>query len=482
MCRKLICLVCFSLVLGLVGNVSAATVRWTAGGPDDLWSKVLNWDASAGPTNADKVVVQMVPGPIVENPDAVAHRLVIGDQDLGGPLTVDGGTLTIVNWLILGWQPDGEGTIDMNSGTITVGGNLWIGRDGTGTLNMNGGTITVGGTFAIAHNFSTAVGHVNLKSGTITCPVFAMSAAGGVGTMDIRAGTLIIDGDALSAVRGYIDNGWISAYGGNGTVQLDYDVTNEGKTTVKATNLFNPNPADGSSVSAGVNQLQWTLPDPNLSGGIVTCDVYFGTNSDVEANPKVVIRQAVESVSVTLASLTTYYWALDLYDSSVSDVDPAMLSPIFTFNTWNQAPVVDAGEDVATWLTDGTVDIELTGTVSDDGTPEFYTVLWTVQSDPNAGDAVFTPAGADQEAVTVTLTALGQYVLTLEANDGELTGVDTITINVFNDSCETAKSLPNYEPFPGDLNGDCIVNDLDLAILQEDWLKCNALDCPDQGL
>jgi hypothetical protein len=46
---------------------------------------------------------------------------------------------------------------------------------------------------------------------------------------------------------------------------------------------------------------------------------------------------------------------------------------------------------------------------------------------------------------------------------------------VYNDSCEAAQSLPDYEPFPGDLNGDCIVDDLDLAILQEDWLKDNSL-------
>ena len=210
--------------------------------------------------------------------------------------------------------------------------------------------------------------------------------------------------------------------------------------------------------------------------------MYFGTNPVVENNPVLVDRLAAQSVTIpSLASLTTYYWALDIYDSSFSDAEPIHLSPIFTFNTRNQAPVVNvnAGQVVTTWLTDGTVDVELTGTVSDvDGMPEPYTVLWTVQSEPNEGTAVFAPVSADQEAVSVTLTALGQYVLTLEVYDGELTGVDTVTINVFEDSCEAAKSLPDYEPFPGDLNGDCIVDDLDLAILEEDWLKDNSLTEP----
>ena len=78
-----------------------------------------------------------------------------------------------------------------------------------------------------------------------------------------------------------------------------------------------------------------------------------------------------------------------------------------------------------------------------------------------------------------TFKAAGQYDLKLEANDGEYTGSDTVTVNVFANSCEAAKSLPSYQPLPGDLNGDCVVNDADLAILQGNWLKCNALDCND---
>ena len=58
------------------------------------------------------------------------------------------------------------------------------------------------------------------------------------------------------------------------------------------------------------------------------------------------------------------------------------------------------------------------------------------------------------------------------------TGSATVTINVYNDGCEAAQSLPDYIPFPGDLNGDCKVDDLDLAILEEDWLKDNSLTEP----
>jgi len=79
------------------------------------------------------------------------------------------------------------------------------------------------------------------------------------------------------------------------------------------------------------------------------------------------------------------------------------------------------------------------------------------------------------EDTNVILSLLGEHVLQLDAFDGEYTGSDTVAINVYSDGCEAAKSLPDYEPSPGDLNGDCIVDDLDLAILQEDWLKDTSL-------
>jgi hypothetical protein len=105
------------------------------------------------------------------------------------------------------------------------------------------------------------------------------------------------------------------------------------------------------------------------------------------------------------------------------------------------------------------------------------TTLWTVVSEPNEGTAVI--ADAAQLDTTVTLTETGTYVLQIEASDGEYSGSNTMTINVFADSCLAAQSLPEFEFIPGDINHDCIVNDLDMEIVQEHWLECNALDCPD---
>jgi hypothetical protein len=300
---------------------------------------------------------------------------------------------------------------------------------------------------------------------------------GSVGTMDIRAaGTLIIDGNNITAVQGYIDSGWITAYDGKGTLQLDYDVTNKGKTTLSARHFLNPNPTDGSLLSSGEVELSWTLPDPCVPGQAVSVDVYF--TDDLQAlkqftNPeamRIVSNQSVSSVVVQTEPKTQYYWAIDSYIGS--DNDP-VYGPIFSFVVDNMPPKVDAGADVVTWLEDGVRTKSLGATVTDD---EAYTVEWTVVSEPNEGAVVIEAATAKD--TNVTLTAPGEYVLKLDASDGEYTGSDTVTINVYNDGCEAAQSLPDYVPFPGDLNGDCKVDDLDLAILQEDWLKDNSLTEP----
>jgi len=103
-------------------------------------------------------------------------------------------------------------------------------------------------------------------------------------------------------------------------------------------------------------------------------------------------------------------------------------------------------------------------------------VQWTVVSepdDPNNPDAVIADPGA--EDTSITLSAVGEYVLQLDASDGAKTGSDTVTINVYNDGCEAAQSLPDYVPLVGDLNGDCKVDEADMALLEENWLKDNSL-------
>jgi hypothetical protein len=502
MSQKLVFLISIAVLLSLAGNVLAADYKdWDDGDlADHLWSSPANWAPDGLPTmigdTGNRTRIEPGSGggdyPILDSTifdvdpnGAFADRLYVahkqGDGSTAKLWVQDGAKLTIGDDLNIGYDQDAHGICYVSDPdtVIEVWDGMKVGRRGDGRLMMNGGAINVGGTIEIPSSTDTAsinVGHLQLNGGTITCGQLTMrplnSGVIGTGTMDVREGTFIINGDAVATVQGYIDDGWITAYNGYGVLQLDYDITNPAKTTLTAMHLLNPNPASGSTVSVNLSLLQWTLPEPNEQGGVVTCDVYFGTDPNVDANPVIVNRQAVESVSVTLAPQTTYYWAVDPYDDSISTTEPIYLGPIFTFNTFNTAPVVEAGEDIDTWLAEGPRVVQLDGVVSDEGGPGPVTLLWTVIAEPNELNPaqISDPAAANP---TVTATVSGTYILQLEAGDGEYTATDTVQIIVYADACEHAANQEGFEWIPGDINHDCIVNELDQAIMLEHWLEWN---------
>ena len=240
--------------------------------------------------------------------------------------------------------------------------------------------------------------------------------------------------------------------------------------------LFNPVPADGSTVYDSVNQLQWTLPEPNELGGLVTCDVYFGTNSWVgQPQYMIVDNLAVESVAIgPLIADTNYYWGMGVYDDSISTTVVYLYSNVFTFRAVdNFAPVVDANDDVETWLANGETErlVQLGGVlVEDDGVPGPATFEWTVTDEPN----VLNPATFDDATLlnaTVTVKLVGSYILQLEADDGDSTDTDIMQIELYADSCEHAQNQPGFGWLAGDVNRDCKVDFVDFANLAADWLE-----------
>jgi hypothetical protein len=478
MFKKMTCLISIVLPLVLFDSASAM-IYWDDSGADHLWSTTANWSSDTVPTIADPVSIDQPDDTHCEIQAGITAQcstLRVGNSSFTTNLDISGGSLTADGAYIGVDNSSGHGILNISGGLFSTGG-LQIGWGGTGTLNMTGGTIELSGNLVIPGQ--TGTGSVSLHGGTINASDLRLTSASG--SMDITIGTLVLAGDDTSTIQTYIDDGWITAYRGQGTLHLDYDVTNEGKTTLTATSLLNPNPVDGGSVSPGEVELSWISLDPCVPGQPVSVDVYFTDDlqalqlfTDPEAI-KVVNKQSVTSVIVQTKPKTQYYWAIDSYIGS--DNDPVYGS-IFTFFADNRAPTVQFEKDpVATWLTDGTVDVNLDATVTDDGFIEPYSVVWTVVSEPDEGTAVLGDAGA--EDTVVSLSAIGQYVLQLEADDGEYTGSHTVTVNVYADGCEAAKSLPDFQLIPGDINEDCIVNELDLAILEEYWLQSNALEYGD---
>jgi hypothetical protein len=100
--------------------------------------------------------------------------------------------------------------------------------------------------------------------------------------------------------------------------------------------------------------------------------------------------------------------------------------PKVTSSGSNLPPVVSAGANQTIGLFDHAI---LAGTVSDDGLPNppgVVTTTWSLVS--GSGTITFTDASSLD--TMASFSAVGSYVLELTADDGDLTGVDQVTITV----------------------------------------------------
>jgi len=476
---------CLSVCLCLAGVLQADT-RWT-GAKSNLWSDPANW--TNGLPNADGKAIfasSTVPMCILDSAGAQAKQLAVGDNS-GGSLKLVAGKLTVGDWSIIGYAATNAGPeaghLIVEGGELNCQARLFIGFQGEGDLTVdNDGLVNVYNQASGIGQEKTGNGSLYVKGGTINFWAGGASLAlyTGKAHVDFSGGTMTLTDTQQNrdTINRAITDRIITAYDGAGKVIVDTTST-AGRIVITGLHPFQPAPADGGRVSAGSTKLSWTLPDPCQPGKPVQVDVYFGTSPDFPVGgsvqtPQIIKQKNASSAVVQTKPKTRYYWAVDTYFGNAAD---PVFGPIFSFVADNLVPTVAAGDDVVTWLKDGSASVALNATVTDDGFLTPYTTKWSVVSEPSPGMAVLTNPKA-QDSV-VTLKATGQYDLKLEAYDGEYTGSDTITINVYANSCEAAKSLPGYQPLPGDLNGDCVVNDADLAILQAHWLQCNALDCND---
>ncbi|TKJ38638.1 MAG: hypothetical protein CEE38_02745 [Planctomycetes bacterium B3_Pla] len=470
MFKKTTCLISLVLPLVLFDNASAI-IYWDAGGLDQLWSTATNWNTDTIPTSIDPVSIDNPEDTHCEIEDGIiaeCETLRVGNSGFTTNLDISGGSLTAAGAYVGVDNQSGHGILNMSGGLFSTG-SLQIGWAGTGTLNMTGGTIELNDNLVVPGR--TGTGTVNLLGGTIYASELRLTSESG--SIDITTGTLVLNGNDKEKVQTFINDGRITAYKDQGKFNLDYNVTNEGKTTLSATALLDPIPADGATIPPGEVVLSWTMLDRVLPDEPVTVDVYFTDDLDAllyftdPAAIQLVGKQDVTSVVVQTQSKKRYYWAVDTY--LISNAFP-VIGPIFSFEVDNLPPRVEAGADIATWLQDGSRTGNLDATVIDE---EATTVQWSVVSEPNEGTAVI--ENGNSEDTSVTLSAVGEYVLELLVSDGEYSGSDTVTINVYNDSCQAAQSLLEYVPLLGDLNGDCKVDDADMALLNENWLKDNSL-------
>jgi hypothetical protein len=264
--KKLIILVALCVICSSVGSaqaVSPTTYQWFGSNgvdpPTTDWMDGQAWrDEATGlhgtsPTAVDRVKLNGVwgnAGPDIGGihgvqsvaageifmsegpPDLAPQSLTVS---VGGTLTTGGGAwLGQVN---IGYASHNTGSLIGNGGTANVTQHLWLGWNGKGILQMNSGTVNVGAMFAPGAGttfggnvLATGSAEIHLDGGLLHTQEW-WGAAGFLGvhnyTFDITGGMWEQHGFFTEAIQSLVDSGWITAYGGAGTVIVEWDALRE---------------------------------------------------------------------------------------------------------------------------------------------------------------------------------------------------------------------------------------------------------------
>jgi hypothetical protein len=189
------------------------------------------------------------------NTTGVQNSTVGNNNNAGvvGRLTINaGGEVTVTNVLFVGASATGIVTND--GGILRITSHLWAGSGaaGVGTISIaNGGVISVGGNIGLgtvnASTPSGGKGSVYVQDGGVLnlnqiSPVTSIQPNS---VLDISgSGVVTVPNDVTAVMGAYTNALRITAYGGLGTVGIDYNNTNVGKTTLFAIAPLAPPPTE----------------------------------------------------------------------------------------------------------------------------------------------------------------------------------------------------------------------------------------------
>jgi len=363
--KKLSLLIIVSLVLASIAN--AATV-WNpvANDPPVVPPAVGNWNDAGNWTNG--VPVSAAPGEIkavfnvpgaaecVVTDDQYLVDLVLGDNNAqGGALRVmDGGSITATGgWMAVGYNEIATFIVE-RGGVCNFGGHLWLalfaGAENC-VMEINGGIVTNQEAFELGRRGGSAnlyinSGQLHVDHGNIIVNIMATNPYIDPGDppdvppdpaknqtqdshIDISFGTFTISGDRVADIEAIRDAGLFTAFGGAGTLLIDYDVSNAGRTTVTAT---------GDPLARYPTMDQWDVPRPvtlswnNIDsvppGSPVWVEVWFGTDPTYgqnESDPNIweygdftkIVEAGQDLTSVEVPTLTDttegFYWKVNTY-------------------------------------------------------------------------------------------------------------------------------------------------------------------------
>jgi len=232
MCRKLIFLVSFVLILGLAGNTFGALEWDNEAWVDPFWSTALNWDPNKVPGSGDEALIVLIDpsGCLIDSATtAVAKKVKVGHDAGPGDLRMTGGSLDISGGDFAVGDTD-TGRFGMEDGTVTVskgGASMKVGNEALGTFTMDDGTLTIDDTLYVADKAGSDGSVMTLSGGSVTLGDDLKVGDEGVGTLNMSDGSITIDDDLIIADNSGSGGSSLTLTGGTITLGDDLKVADK---------------------------------------------------------------------------------------------------------------------------------------------------------------------------------------------------------------------------------------------------------------
>lgn len=243
---------------------------WTGAGQDGLWSNPNNWFGDSLPSTASTkmwIKDQQFGSKVTidEATHATLECNIIG-PDWGADLDIIGGSLTQIapkGWLLFAGSVDAANRAEINiseggrlqAHNLCLGDSWWGGYAPYSTLTIDDpeSLITVTDGLWVGGHFNALDGTIDI-TGEILVGQNANSYGMDKTLLNLEKATIIVRGkDVSSLVPGWVSNGWLTAYDGQGQLIVDTDTIPGG--TILTAVLPVPEPSSTSFLAAAAGLL-----------------------------------------------------------------------------------------------------------------------------------------------------------------------------------------------------------------------------------
>ncbi len=521
------------LILLACGHLFAVTAAWDADVDND-WFNADNWvGVTPSETvygGVDYVASEVYPvlDGSVDPYEFQGLRLCPGNVGPAGKtITTDinAGTVILHDYAKIIVRNAGQiGQLNMNGGKLIVNGKFHIAWTGTGILQVNGGEIEVED-LVMSDGAASVAAITNIHGGQLYAGHLVMRYDNY--SIDLQNdGVFIVPNEDFeyATIQRILDEGALTAYNGDGNLNVEFTEPNIIITAYpyNADQARNPSPALLSELDVlyetGPIELSWAKGDAATAHHI-----YVSTDYDLVNNSDPLAYQGMQNAG---DETYDFYGAASIGDTvfwKINEQTPSGMveGVVWSFSINDEAIIEDFESGIGSWTTAGSavtavdpnnmiddiaikVEFDGAGSVSkvlsptvnlSSGGIEAIALMYHGMPNPATDATDMYVSLTDTSAYTKKVNYTGdpgdlmqaeweawkQWNLALaDFDDGtlDLTNIAKITIGfdsgtgsvTFDDIAAYARRCVSELAAAGDFNNDCMVNNLDVAILGQQWL------------